>query len=244
MFDCGGLKGNEQLFTTQLTQEQSPRFRDIRSVFPDQITFSNSEMFQIKKAFRHSVLPHYMPLYVLYGERRHIKVMELFSNWHDTALFRPLHKQPDFQRCSKLIVWRAWNSSTFKNCLSRQLEEKWCRNPWTGRRLFLPHHISADLLGKWIFLILFYCSKFCNMQSLALAKCDLIQWNEVGLYLTISSNKGRKAFSKFYCHATTIILVRVPKSWDVSCCSLPSKRKGKEKHFLESFRFHYIQTAP
>lgn len=124
MFDCGGLTGIEQLFTTQLSQEQSPRLRDIRSVFPDQIAFSSTEMFQIKKAFRHSVQTLYMPLYVLHGERRHTEVMELFSNWPDTALFRALHKQPDFQRCSTLIVWRAWNSSTSFKTASYQASLK------------------------------------------------------------------------------------------------------------------------
>lgn len=38
-----------------------------------------------------------------------------------------------------------------KNFLSSQLEVKWCINPGRGKRWFLPHHISADLLGKLIF---------------------------------------------------------------------------------------------
>lgn len=97
-----------------------PQTQGYQVCFPDQIAFSNTEMFQIKKAFRHSVLPLYMPLYVLHGARRHTKVTELFSNWPNTALLRALHKQPDFQRCSKLIVWRAWNSSTsFKTASSQ-----------------------------------------------------------------------------------------------------------------------------
>lgn len=153
MFDCGGLIGNEQPFTTQLSQEQSPRLRDIRSVFLDQIAFSNTETVQTKKAFRHSVLPLYIPLYVLHGERRHIKVMELFSNWHDTVLFRPLHKQPDFQRCSKLIVWRAWNSSTsFKKLPIKPTWSKVAQKPWQGEKVVSATPHQCWFVGEINFL--------------------------------------------------------------------------------------------
>lgn len=97
-----------------------PQIQGYQVCFPRSNCFLQHWDVSNKKAFRHSALPLYMPLYVLHGERKHIKVMELFSNWHDTALFRPLHKQPNFQRCSKLIVWRAWNGSTsFKTTASQ-----------------------------------------------------------------------------------------------------------------------------
>jgi len=49
-----------------------------------------------KQAFKHSAPPSYMPPYLLHRERRQAEVTKLFSNGHDTALFRYLHKQPDF----------------------------------------------------------------------------------------------------------------------------------------------------
>lgn len=61
------------------------------AVLPDQIAFSKTYIF----AFKHSALPCCLPLYLFHGDGRHEKV-KLFSNCHDTALFRYLHKQPDF----------------------------------------------------------------------------------------------------------------------------------------------------
>lgn len=89
--------------TTQLShgynnpaKNKPPDSRTSGLSYQIKLPFPRLRCFKLKKAFKHSALPSYMLLYLLHGERRHAKVTKLFSNWHNTALFRYLHKQPDF----------------------------------------------------------------------------------------------------------------------------------------------------